>query len=147
MQSLQIDIVALQEIWHPADDSTHFKGYSDPIMKVRTGREGGGVAIFTKNSVKRVHLQQYDVNGLEAVWADVMVDRCRLVVGSVYIAPGDMTALNLLDSTIELILREHRRVIIAMDSNSRHGVWDESCIGLPKHSRSLQMGTKLDGII
>jgi len=147
MQRLQIDIAALQEIWHPADDSVHIKGYGAPIMKVRTGREGGGVAIYTKNSVKKVHLQQYDVNGLEAVWADVMVDKCRMVVGSVSIAPGDTAALNLLDSTIELILTEHRRLIIAMDSNSRHGVWDDSCIGLPRHTRSLQMGTKLDEII
>jgi len=122
MQSLQIDIAALQEIWHPADESIHIKDYGAPIMKMRTGREGGGVAIYTKNCVKKVHLKHYDVNGLEAVWADVMVDKCRFVVGSVYIVPGDITALNLLDSTIEQILREHSRLIIAMDSNSRHVV-------------------------
>jgi len=98
-------------------------------------------------SVKKVHLQQYDIQDLEAVWANVMVDKCRLVIGSVYIAPGDMVALNLLDLVLELILREHRRVIIAMDSNSRHGVWDDSCIRMPHHTRSLQMGIKLDDII
>jgi len=35
---------------------------------------------------------------LEAVWADVMLGKVRAVVGSVYVPPGDINAINILDT-------------------------------------------------
>jgi len=116
-------------------------------MKLRQGKEGGGVAIITHNKVKSVHLKEYDVDGLEAVWADVMIDKKRMVVGSVYIAPGDIHSLALFDSVVDKILHCHSHILIAMDANSRSSLWDDTCIGIPHSRRSLQMGVLLEDII
>lgn len=104
LQHRLIDVALLQEIWHPADDSFRIRNYAEPMMKLRQCKEGGGVAIITHNKVKSVHLKEYDVDGLEAVWADVMIDKKRMVVGSVYIAPGDIQSLTLFDNVVDKIL-------------------------------------------
>ena len=72
VQRLHIDISLLQEIWHPTDGSFNIRNYSQPITKIRKNGEGGGVAIVPHRTVKCVHLKEFDVDGLEAVWADVM---------------------------------------------------------------------------
>jgi len=69
---LNIDVVPLQEVWHPAEDIFNIWQYTKPIVKLRQGSEGGGVAIVTHRKVKAVHLLEYDADGLEAVWTDVM---------------------------------------------------------------------------
>ena len=50
-------------------------------MKLRRGSEGGGVAIITHQDVRSVHLREYDMVGLEAVWADVS---CSIQQSSCY---------------------------------------------------------------
>jgi len=99
MNKLQIDVALLQEVWHPVD-AINIRNYSVPITKLREGSEGGGVCIITHQDVKTVHLHEYDMAGLEAVWADVMVNGLRTVVGSVYIALGDIKALDILESVV-----------------------------------------------
>jgi len=116
-------------------------------MKLREGSEGGGVAIITHQNVKSVHLREYDIIGLEAVWADVMVNGLRVVVGSVYIAPGDVKALDILESVVDMILCKHSRIFIAMDANSRSSLWDDSCLGLCHSTVSARMGSRLEDII
>ena len=95
---LNVDVVLLQEVWHPAEDIFNIWQYTEPIVMLHQGSEGGGVAIVTHRKVKVVHLLQYEVDGLEAVWADVMLGKVRAVVGSVYVPPGDINAINILDT-------------------------------------------------
>ena len=87
VQRLNIDVVLLQEVWHPPDDFINIFQFNKPITKLRNGRQGGGVAIITHKNVKTVHMKHYDVDGLEAVWADVLCGRIRVLIGSVYIPP------------------------------------------------------------
>ena len=93
-------------------------------------------------------MQEYDTDGLEAVWADVMLNDVRVVVGSVYIPPGDMSALGLLDTVVGNVLLKHTRIImIAIDANSRSSLWDDSCVGSSNISQSMLMGSRLEDII
>ena len=148
LQKHQIDVVLglLQEVWHPAE-SVNIRNFAPPIMKLRQGSEGGGVSIITHQNVKSVHLHEYDTVGLEAVWADVMVNALRAVVGSVYIAPGDIKALDILESVVDMILCKHSRIFIAMDANSRSSLWDDSCLGMSHSTVSFRMGSRLEDII
>ena len=98
LQRLDIDVVLLQEAWHPANDCINVRNYTNQYVRLRQGREGGGVAILTHRRVKAVKLTEFEVDNLEAVWADVKVDKVRTVIGSVYIPPGDKHALDLLDT-------------------------------------------------
>jgi len=77
----------------------------------------------------------------------VLVDNVRTVIGSVYIPPGDIKALDILESVIGRILKVHDSLIICMDGNSRNALWDNSCIGLNQIRKSVQMGYKLEDII
>ena len=85
--------------------------------------------------------------GLEAVWTDVMVHGLRVVVGSVYIAPGDFKALEILHTVLDSISRKHDRILIGMDANSRSSLWDDSCLGMSPHIPSFRMGLRLEDII
>jgi len=70
------------------------------------------------------------------------------VVGSVYIPPGDFSALALLDTVIcNTIVSKYAYVIIAKDANSRSNLWDDSCLGRSDLTQSLQMGFILKDII
>jgi len=102
LQRLDIDVVLLQEVRHPVNDCINVRNYTNQYVRLRQGREGvellGGVAILTHRRVKAVKLREFEVDNLEAVWADVKVDKVRTVIGSVYIPPGDKHALDLLDT-------------------------------------------------
>jgi len=144
---LHVETILLQEVWHPVDDQIIIRNYNKPIVKLRSDREGGGVAIITHNSVKTLHKAEYEVDGLEAVWADVMHRNVRMIVGSVYIPPGDVKALELLDDVINKILLTHNFLLISMDSNSRNVLWDDKSIGISPYSTSIKMGAVLENII
>lgn len=96
---------------------------------------------------KKVHLKEFDVDGLEAIWAEISVGKIRTVIGSVYIPPGDSSALDLLGSVIDHILQTHRSLVICMDANSRSVLWGSSCIGINQSRKSMQMGLKLESIM
>jgi len=100
---------------------------------------------ITHNKVKSVYLKEYDIDGLEAAWADVMIDKKHMVVDSLYIAPGDIDMLALLDTVVDKILHCYSHILIAMDSSS--SLRDDTCIGIPHSRRSLQMGVQLNNII
>jgi len=147
VERLHCDIIALQEVWQPTDGSIHLRNFSQPILKIRSQKAGGGVALIPHKKVKSLHLKEFDVDGLEAVWAEVMIRHVRTVIGSVYVPPGDISALDLLDNIIGHILSQHSQVVICMDANSRNILWDDSCIGLSPSQRSVQMGVKLENIV
>jgi len=54
VQKLNIDIILLQEIWHPIDDTINTRNYTQPIVKVRNGNKGVGVPIITRKNVKNL---------------------------------------------------------------------------------------------
>jgi len=147
VKKLDVDIITLQEIWHPEDGSVNIRDYTHQFVKLRSGKEGGGVAILTHKNVKVVHLKEYEVDNLEAIWVDVKVNKVRTVIGSVYIPPGDGAALDILDTVIDRILHSHNHLVIGMDANSRSVLWDGSCIGISEYQKSRKMGIKLEEII
>jgi len=94
---------------------------------------------------------------LEAVLADVMLNGlwpvgcgCGLwlwlwPVGSVYVAPGDIKALDIFDTVISNILSKHSRVLIATDANFRSSLWDDSCFGISSHTFKSSNGFEIRG--
>jgi len=50
--------------------------------------------IYTHKNVKCIPLVQYEVDGLEAVWAEVMCNQVQITLGSVYIPPGEFQQMN-----------------------------------------------------
>ena len=129
------------------DGTINIRNYPHKFIKVRQNMEGGGVAVILNKKVKAVHLKQYEIDNLEAVWVDAMLGKVRTVIGSVYIPPGDISALDKLYSVIGQITQSHSQLIIGMDSNSRSSLWDDTCIGISQSQRSAKMGSRLEEII
>jgi len=146
-QRLQIDAILLQEVWHLPDGFLKLRQLNNPITKLRNAREGGGVVIITHKDAKTVHMKQYELDGLEAVWADVMCGSVRTIIGSVYIPPGDFKAMKLFDTVIGNIISSHGHVIVGLDANARSLLWDDKCIGISQYRASIKMGTSLENII
>ena len=146
IQKHEVDIVMLQETWHPKGEMI-FKDYQKPHLKVRTEKGGGGVAIAASNKVKMLKRPEYEDSGLEAVWAEVRKGGVQAVIGSVYINVGKINELKILDSVIEKVLKEHKRMIICMDSNSRNSMWDNEAAVVDKNRPSKKMGASLQEII
>lgn len=140
-------MVLLQEVWHSPDDFINIRNFNKPIIKLRNGRQGGGVAIITHNRIKTVYMKQYEVDGLEAVWAEIMCGKIRVIIGSVYIPPNDCKALELFDSVITNITRSHKHVIIGMDANARNLLWDNECVGASQYHMSMKMENILENIV
>ena len=146
IQKHEVDVVMLQETWHPNGEMI-FKDFQKPHLKVRDGKGGGGVAIAASNKVKMVKRPEYNKDGLEAVWAEVRKGPVQAVVGSVYINVGKINEVKLLDSVIERVLKEHSRMIICMDANSRNSMWDNEAAQVDKNRMSKKMGVCLQEII
>ena len=141
-----IDIVTLQEVWHPKDEMI-FKEYQKPHLKLREGKEGGGVGIAVSSKVKMVKRPEYEVKGLEAVWAEVRKGNVQTLIGSVYINVGKLDQMSLLDKVLDKIVNENKRIIISMDANARNSMWDNECSNLDNNRISKKMGVKLQEII
>ena len=130
------DIILLQEVWQPKKQAT-VKGYQAPIMKLRQGSRGGGVAIYTKTESKQIALPKYEVDGLEAVWAEVMIGSKKTVVGSVYIPPGKIEEMKTFRRILSKVCNENNNVLVAMDANGRNQLWDDSMTKSKGDSKKL----------
>ena len=97
--------------------------------------------------MKCVEKKEYDVEGLEAKWAEVMINSNRMIVGSVYINVGKSSELNKFELIVTRILKDYKKMIIGMDANSRNMVWDNSALGKSPYSQSIKMGNQLLDII
>ena len=137
-------LLLAQEIWAEKESIT-LRDFHPPLIKSRVNKEGGGVAIFVHKTVKWVQLTKYDIAGLEAVWAEVEIANKRAVIGSVYIPPGQNKQIELLRNQLRVICDENSTVIVGMDANARHPLWDfesQQASGVSK-----QMGQRLADLL
>ena len=77
-----------------------------PIIKTREDNEYGGVAILASKKCKMVHRKEFEVDGLEAVWAEIKLEGVQTIVGSVYINVGKIKEIDLLSKAVEKVEKE-----------------------------------------
>jgi len=142
IQRHQPDVLLLQEIWHPKEVS-RIKDFVVSSIKTRKDRCGGGVAIYIHKNVKFVPLPQYEVDGLEAVWAEVMCNHVRLVVGSVYVPLGEFKQMKLFGEQLSIICKQNSNVMVGMDANARNLLWDDNLMA-SQYGASRRMGDLLN---
>ena len=110
-----IDIVLLQETWHPKEELKLYN-FQKPLITERDSKGGGGTAILCRQNVKCVEMKEFNVKGLEAIWAEVMVGSFRFVVGSIYIPPGKIDDLSRFELVLKRVMRYHKKVLVGMDA-------------------------------
>ena len=78
----QVDVILLQEVWHPKN-TLNLKNYQKPLIKERKKEikeTGGCVAIICHKQARCVEKKEYEVKGLEAIWAEVTVNASKMIV-------------------------------------------------------------------
>ena len=78
------------------------------------------MAIMCNKYVKCVEKKEYDVEGLEAKWAEVMINPNRMIVES--LNGGKSCELNKFELIVTRILTDYKKMIIGMDSNPKNKV-------------------------
>ena len=128
------DIIALTETWLNSagrDFKTEFEieGYN-VFNKDREGRNGGGVAIFVRDSLSSyVNTKIRSDDGNETLWVEIINGRDKLLLGCIY-RPPDLSR-----HKSALILNElseaakYKNVVIMGDFNYRDIDWDNNVGG------------------
>ena len=82
----QFDILTVSETWLDQSISTpdiKLPNYQDPIRLDRN-RQGGGVAMYFKQSIPFLQRNDLIVNDVEAVWAEIHLNSKKVLIGCFY---------------------------------------------------------------
>ncbi len=140
----KIDVLCLQETWLK-DDKFSFKKWTPNINNATDGY--GGVAILTHPTVKAVKLEKLKHKDLEAVWSKIQVGNQTVIIGSVYVRPGDTTKFQILRNKLDEIDVD-TPVIITGDFNGKSGLWQTNYKApRNRNDKPYQMGKLLEQII
>ena len=114
-----MDVVLLQEIWTPSSEIV-LPNFRKPLIRLRGWNNYGGVAVLVQNGAKVVHRKELEVNGLEAIWVEIQVNKVKILFASVYINVGKIDEIALLDKVLEKVLENTNcKVMLGMDANLR----------------------------
>jgi hypothetical protein len=114
----QFDILTVSETWLDQSISTpdiKLPNYQDPIRLDRN-RQGGGVAMYFKQSIPFLQRTDLIVNDVEAVWAEIHLNSKKVLIGCFYLHPR-FTDWNSVEYSIEQALESCSNLILLGDFN------------------------------
>ncbi len=140
----RIDVLCLQETWLK-DSKLNFKKW---VPNIRNAQDGyGGVAILTHPAIKAVRMDNLLHRDLEAVWSKIQIGKQIVIIGSVYIRPGDIAKIQILQNTLKKIDR-NTPVILTGDFNGKSRIWQTNYQPpRDKNDKPYQMGLQLEQMI
>jgi len=106
-------VIVFTETWFAADSTIDISGYIG-YHSYRTGRLGGGVSIYIHRSLSSTQLYPLTVNCelYEVCAAQIVLDKCKLYIIGMYLAPNN----------VEFDLRLTSLVTLLENSNILHGL-------------------------
>jgi ribonuclease HI/endonuclease/exonuclease/phosphatase family metal-dependent hydrolase len=114
------DLVLLCETHWNANINPRFRAYNCHRVD-RPDRQGGGVAILVRKSLKATQLQVPSTNNLEAIALSVQVTKnISLDVFSVYCPYGNVNK----EELKALLTRSNNNFILGGDLNAHHSLWE-----------------------
>ncbi len=135
--------MCLSETWDK-NNQTKFKDWKPNVKCRPAGREGyGGVSIFSHPAIKMVNQPNLHTD-IEIAWSKIDVDNTAVLLASVYIPPGNIADLDVLDQTLHNIPADTPLILVG-DFNSTSRMWDNRR-DLPRGT-SFRMGIRLEEMI
>ena len=116
----RVDIICLQETF-AKDDQLKFRNWKPYTKPSQDGY--GGVAIFINPLVKSAPCEELKDPNLEAVWSRVEVAGKVTLLASVYIRPGQLDKIPLLEDKIRTVPSSHQLIVMG-DLNGHSQQWD-----------------------
>ena len=120
LENTPLDVLALTQTHlnsNISDNELRIDGYSNK-RKDRINREGGGCAIYYKESLDIEEMEKYSTEGLEALWIEAKLCSQRLLIGCVYRPPDVTTFYDKFQTLLENIWLTRKNTAIAGDFNS-----------------------------
>ena len=120
-----LDIIAVAETWHDTSSTVNADCYYWEGTPRVTNTVGGGTGLLLSKRLQTRRRTDLEVCGLEATWVEVeglSFAATRLLVASVYIPPGDRSAVVLLEEVVSGI-NESVDFVILGDFNAYHVSW------------------------
>ncbi|XP_055903375.1 uncharacterized protein LOC129939399 [Eupeodes corollae] len=113
----KIDVVCVSETWFSVDSVCCVEGYN--VFRCnRTGRVGGGVAIFTRNELHCKLIRKSQAGSdLEYVFVEIRCNNNKIMLGSVF-CPHRNIDISPLFSVLDELLYVSPSVIVAGDFNN-----------------------------
>ena len=66
------------------DEQIYIEHFKLPFRNDRTGRIGGGVAIFVRDTITCKRRFDLEIRGLEAVWIEILMNSKKVLLGGFY---------------------------------------------------------------
>ena len=88
------DITVFSETWlkpNTTDAEIALQNFLPPFRADRRDRPGGGVAIYARDTLLCKQRKNLEINGLEAVWVEVIIKSKKVLVGGIYRPPNSNT--------------------------------------------------------
>ncbi len=120
LENTPLDVLALTETHLNSninDNELSIDGYSIK-RKDRHNREGGGCAIYYKESLDTEEIEKYNTEGLEMIWLEIKLCSQRLLIGCVYRPPDVSTFYEKFQVVLENIWATRKNILITGDFNS-----------------------------
>lgn len=90
-ESEAYDVLVFTESWlkeTSANESILIENFLPPFRRDRAGRPGGGVIIYVRNTLVAHRRTDLEINGLEAVWLEIIVRSKTILIGGFYRPPN-----------------------------------------------------------
>ena len=135
----EYEAIFIQETDHK-DEKCTFQNFKTKMYTKYTDKtQGYGVATFIKENQKNIFHDNSEDNKLECIWNTMYINKKLVLIGNIYVPPGDSEQLDYLDQFLEQ--NQNGNIVILGDFNSRSTMWDK------RVKKSTKMGKKLEDII
>ena len=118
VKKTQIRMLAFTEIWHP-DANKNLLSSWRWFKNERKEREGGGAAIVLHPSIKSWPRDDLKLEEVESAWCELSLNNQRILVCSMYVAPGDEAAMDRWLTQIEQLQHENPSMLLTGDFNAK----------------------------
>ena len=104
-----------------SNDDLVIPNFNLPFRCDRRDRAGGGVrvAIYVRNTIKAVERPDLLVEGLEALWIEIHINQCKLLIGGIYRPPDSNNTqwLNMEHSLDQAFSGHYDNILVTGDFN------------------------------
>ena len=121
-ESEAYDIAVYTESWlkpSTSNDDISIENFLPPFRTDRPDRPGGGVVICVRDTILCKRRKDIEINGLEAVWLEVIIKSKKILIGGIYRPPNSSS--DYFNLMLESIDRAHNThiydIIITGDFN------------------------------
>ncbi|CAM4567914.1 unnamed protein product [Leuciscus chuanchicus] len=106
-------------------DSIQIPGYSLNCRRDRTGKNGGGIAVYCLEGISIYHNPARDPDDFELMWFTVALKTRTLLIGAIYRPPSaSCDILDYLDKNTFSVMDEYRAQSVMLgDFNVHHHEW------------------------